>query len=275
MTARDTALRIVQWAAGDMDDVLPRGDLAEATRLADPGRELLQWVGRLAAITAARLRLASPLSGDQRPPGLGAVMLAAAIGTYTEQQARLLMRAVSAPVRGADLLAYHGLVAAAVGGLPRLRGELLDLSPLTGVLDSPGPRSTARCEDMLDRLRTDPAARSMVVLRFAQPPDTPRQAQWRGECLAYLRHEDPGFVLDVYETALVHHRREHEIRARTAWRHVLAQGADDTVGPTATWWRALAELEAAEPGRIAARPQLAGRRIGTNLYRYVLAQEPA
>ena len=62
MTAEDTALRTVRWAASDMSDALPRGDLAEATRLADPGPELLLWVGRLAAVTAARLRLASPLS---------------------------------------------------------------------------------------------------------------------------------------------------------------------------------------------------------------------
>ena len=115
----------------------------------------------------------------------------------------------------------------------------------------------------------------MVVLRFAAPPDTPEQTRWRGECLAYLRHEDPGLVLDVYEMALVHHRREHEIRARAAWQQVLASGLDDAVLPTALWWRALAELEAAEPWRVRERPQLAGRRVGTNLFRHVLALESA
>lgn len=276
MTAEDTALRIVRWAATDMTGDLPRGDLAETVRLSDPGPELLLWVGKLAAVTAARLRLRPPPLGDQRSPGLGAVLLAAAIGAFADvDQAALLLRAVRVPVRAADLLAHHGLVAAAIADLPALRGRLLDLSPLTGVLDSPGPRTVAGCESLLDRLRQDPDARAMVMLRFAAPPDTPEQARWRGECLTYLRHEDPGLVIDVYEMALVHHRQEHEIRARAAWQRVLGSGPDEAILPTALWWRALAELEAAEPQLVRKRPQLAGRRIGTNLFRHVQALESA
>jgi len=260
-----------------MTGPLPRGDLGDATRLAHPGPELLLWVGRLAAVTAARLRLTAPLLGDGRPPGRSAILVAAAVGAQPDRErAALLLRAVQAPARAADLLAHHGLAAAASRLLPGLRDRLLDLSPLTGVLDRPGPRSIAACEDLLDRLREGgTASRVMVMLRFAAPPDTPEQASWRGECLAYLRHDDPGFVLDVYETALLHHRREHEIRARLAWQQVLGPGPAGEARPTAMWWRALAELEAAQPDQVRERPLLLGRRVGTNLFRHLQALESA
>ena len=108
-------------------------------------------------------------------------VLATAIGAYRHgERAALLLRAVPSPVRAADLLAYHGLVAPAVTLLPQLGDRLRDLSPLTGVLDRPGPRTVAGCESLLDRLRADRAARTMIMLRFAAPPDTPEQARWGG-----------------------------------------------------------------------------------------------
>jgi hypothetical protein len=250
---------------------MPAGDLSDSARLAAPGPGSLLCAGQLAAVTAARLRLAGPLFGDTRPPGLGAIILAAAIGGHTrDEQAALLLRAVPAPVSAADLLAHHGLVTPAVRLLPGLRDRLLDASPLTGVLDRPGPRSRASCQDLLDRLRT--SARAMVVTRFAAPPDGAEQAMWRGECLSHIRHEDPEFVLDVYETALTLHGAEHEIRARAAWRHVIA-GTPGPASATALWWRALAELEAAAPRRIKGRAGLMGRQVGTNLFRRVRQME--
>jgi hypothetical protein len=281
MTAEDTALQTMRWAAAEMRGPLPEGDLAAAVRLASPGRDTLRLAGRLAAVTAARLRLPAPLFGDRRPPGLGAVLIAAAIGGHAHaDRSPLLLRAAPAPARAADLLAVHGLVAPAAALLPRLRDQLTDASPLTGVLDSPGPRTEATCEDLLDRLRADRAARSMVMLRFAAPPQTPQQARWRGGALAVIRHEDPRFVLDVYELAMLHHGLEHEIRARVAWRHVLAGDDLALAEPTAHWWRALAELEDAFPRQVRERPQLGGRHVaarqtGTNLYRRVRQLEAA
>jgi FtsH ternary system domain X1 len=283
MTAEDTALLVTRWAMSEMRGPLPEGDLTAAARLAGPGRDLLRSVGQLAAVTAARLRLAGPLLDDSRPAGLAAALVAAAIGGHGHghgDRAALLMRATPLPSRAADLLAVHGLVAPAVARLPQIRDRLVDLSPLTGVLDRPGPKTSATCEGLLDRLRADPAAKAMVTLRFATPPDTPEQACWRGECLATLRHEDPGFVLDVFELAMLHFDREHEIRARAAWRLVLA-GEDVTLAaPTASWWRALAEMEDATPRLVRERPHLAGqratvRRAGTNLFRRVRELEAA
>jgi FtsH ternary system domain X1 len=280
MTAEDTALRIARWAASDMTAALPEGDLMDASRLADPSPELLWAIGRLASITAARLRLTGPLLGDERPPGLSGAVLAAAIGGHADgERAAMVLRAVPSPTRAADLLVHYELASAAIRLIPGYADQVRDLSPLTGVLDRPGPRTIARCEDLLERLRSDPAARSMVVLRFAMPPDTPEQATWRAECLSYIRHEDPGFVLDTYETAFVHYGLEHEIRARVAWRQLLVEGsrAAARYTPTALWWRALAELEVASPRRVRALRGLAGqrRRIGTNLYRRVQQLEAA
>ncbi|TCO52883.1 hypothetical protein [Actinocrispum wychmicini] len=275
MTAADTARHILSWAASDMTDAMPEGDLADGEDLAAPDAESLRLVGRLASVTAARLRLEPPVLGDKRPPSAGAAVVAAAVGAFRHERARALLGVLRPPTRVADLLAFHGVVAPAVKLLPHLGDQLRDLSPLTGVLDRPGPRTTASCESLLDRLRTDPTARAMIVLRFAMPSDSPEQSQWRGECLAYTRHEDPDFVVDVYETALLHYGREHEIRARIAWRHVLGAGPDDPALPTAAWWRALAELEAAEPDLIRGRTALERRRVGTNLFRRVQSREAA
>jgi hypothetical protein len=279
MTAEDTALRTALWAASDVIGPMPEGDLAAAAGLASPTAGLLRAIGRLAAITAARLRLLGPLLGDQRPPSLSAGVLAAAIGGHADgDRAGLLLQAVPAPTRAADLLAHHGLVAKAAGLLPGQADLLRDLSPLTGLLDRPGPRTTTRCEDLLDQLRSDPAARRAVILQFATP-GTDAQAAWRGECLSQLRHADRAFVLDVYEAAFVYYGREHEIRARAAWLQVLSPGPPEPsrYRTTATWWRALAEIEASALNAITARSALTGprRRIGTNLYRRVLQLEAA
>jgi hypothetical protein len=273
MTAESTALRIVRWAAGDMSQMLPEGDLAEAVGLAEPDPATLLWIGRLAAITAARLRLDPPPLGDAGPPGRLALVLAAAIGARNSgDRAGTLLQAVRRPQRPADLLAHHGLVAPAAARLPALADRLRDLSPLTGVLTRPGPATASACESLLERLRADPSARAMLIRVFATPPESAPETLWRGESLTFLRHEDPGFVLDVYRAALRHHRREHEIRARAAWRHVLAGEGWRDAAPTAYWWRALAELEAAMPARVRG---LEGRRAGTNLYRRMQREEQA
>ncbi len=275
MTAADTALRVTRWAATDVRAPLPEGGLGDARALGAPGADLLAELGRLACVTAARLRLAPSPLGDERPPGVGAALLAAALGgSRHAEKARLLLRAVPRPRTARDLLAYHGLAGPAAGLLPGYADRLRDLSPLTGLLDRPGPRTVTDCEDLLDRLRGEPYGRALLVRRFAAPPAEPEQALWRGECLAYIRHEDPDFVLDVYETAFLYHRTEHEIRARAAWVHLDA-GSPRTAVPTATWWRALAELEAADSARVRRRTQLADRRFGTNLFRRVRDLETA
>lgn len=272
MTAEDTARQVVRWAAGDVTRPLPEGDLTGATGLAEPDAETCHAVGRLVAVTAARLRLDHPPLGDDRPPGLSALLLAAAAGAHRAgDKVALLLRAVRRPSRMADHLAHHGIVAPVAARLPALRDQLYALSPLTGVLDAPGPGGTAPCESLLDRLRDDRSARHLLITRFALPPESARQARWRGACLSHLRHEDRDLVIEVYRTALGQHRPRHEAGARRAWRQVL-DGDHRAAAPVATWWRALAEIEDAEPDLVRG---LTGRRTGTNLFRRVQRMEAA
>ena len=282
MTAEDTALRVIRWAATRMTEAIPSGDLAVAVRLAEPDPELLHAAGRLAAITAARLRLTWPVLADTRPPGPGAALLAAAIGGHARrEQVELLLTAVPAAVTTADLLARHGLAEPAISLLPALSDQIRDLSPLTGVLDRPGPRTESACEDLLDTLREDPSSRQMLIPRFAAPADSPEQARWRGACLSQLRHADREFVLDVYETALTYYASEHERLTTRAWQDVVLAGPNPrsrAISPrtraTAYWWRALAELTAADPGRVRESRVLPKGRAGTSLYWHVLRREP-
>lgn len=229
-------------------------------------------VARLAAVTVARLRLSVPPLGDGRPAGLGAVLVAAVVGARGGPLAPDLARVIPMPRSAYDLLAYHAVAATALPYAPHLAGVLRDRSPLTGVLDRPGAVGVSDCEALIDRLRVDPPARSLLTLRFAQPVTSPEQYAWRGENLAWLRHEDVELVLDVYETALVHHRAEHERRTRGAWHAVLAGNAE-VARPVAGWWRALAELESAEPRRLKARPGLIDYHSWTNLFRRVRTLE--
>jgi hypothetical protein len=254
---------------------MPEGDLGNAAGLAAPSPDLRRWIARLVAVTGARLRLRPPPLGAGSPSALGPALLAAAIGANRlGERAALLLRAVPPPRQPADLLAHHGIVAPALTRVPKLGDQLRDLSPLTGVLDRPGPRTYVACESLFEDLMENPEARPMLVARFAEPAQHPEQAGWRGECLTDARYRDAEFVLDVYQNALLHHGREHEIGARAAWQYVLADQLPDTVRATATWWRALAELEAAEPRRVRER-NLDRRRVGTNLFRRVQLLEAA
>lgn len=274
MTAESTAESFVRWAVGDLGGPMPDGDLAQAVRLAHPGPDLRRWLWRLVVVTGARLRLQPPPLGATAPPGAGSAVLAAAVGAYRlGDRSALLIRAAGAPSSPADWLAHHGIVAPVLDRIPQLGDRLRDLSPLTGVLDRPGPRTRGACETLFEDLLAGGDTRAMLVARFATPSDHPDQDRWRGDCLIDARYHDPEFVLDVYETALLHHGREHEIRARAAWQRVLASDLPAEVRATASWWRALAEMEAADPGRVRRRKHLDKRRVGTNLFRRVQERE--
>lgn len=263
------------WAltrAPDSAGPPPEGDLGTARGLLDPGDEVKASIARLAGATTARLRLSGPPLGDRRPPGLGVVLLAAAVGARGERRSFELAHAVPKPRTAYDLLTYHAVAGAAVPYAPGLADVLRDSSPLTGCLDRPGPAGAQDCDDLVDRLRQDRQARRLLTLGFARPVTEPEQYGWRGDTLAWLRHEDVDLVLDVYESALVHFRAEHERMARAAWRSAM-EGDVAAAAPVATWWRALAELEAAAPALLRGRHELIDYHQWTNLFRRVRTLE--
>ncbi|MFF3329844.1 hypothetical protein ACFYWX_09820 [Streptomyces sp. NPDC002888] len=241
-------------------------------------------VERLAAVTAARLRLSAPPLGDGGPAGLGALLLATAVALRHTPEVAGMALDVSAPDSVADLLARHGLVRRVRScGDPaltpdgRLSDELLRHSPLTGLMGAPAtaPGAETAAEQVLDRLLGHPEGRTSATTALAPPPADARTARWRARLLERRRYTtgERRWVQDVYETALLHHGPE--LRRRTA--HAVAVLA--SVGPVppgpderdteegraldeaeafAEWWRPLAVLTHRHGEELRSRPLLKG-----------------
>ena len=156
---------------------------------------------RLAVVSAARLRLAAPPLADPGPVTPGAVVMAAVIGARTQPAAAMLMRAVPPGRSAYELAARHAMVTAMIRRyrqppdntadpgttlLPALR----DASPLTGLLDVPGPAGPARCDQVLEQMLGHADGRNLVTLALAAPPVTDEQSSWRGELLNGMLSED-------------------------------------------------------------------------------------
>lgn len=174
LSAEATARLVLGWA-GNPDTTPPTGQLRGTPALARPSRSTRLLLRSLAGSTAARLGAGAPPFGDPERIGLGALLLAAAIGGRAQPlEAVLLAEALPAARLGADesagwadALARHAVVgpfvehpAAAVpppgsatdpsaGAVPEpaphtdpapaepLRETLLRAAPLTAVLHRP------------------------------------------------------------------------------------------------------------------------------------------
>jgi len=273
------------WAAGEEvspGDRLPAGDLAAADELAAPPASIRAAIGRLAAVTAARLRLTAPPLGDSRPPGLAACVLAAAAGARADLAAAMgaLMAAPGGPMTAYDLAARHAVAhhALRAGELDQDLADLLrDVSPLTAVLDHPSPNGEYEAEDLLlSRLLAHRDGYDLAVRTFAAPAISPEQAAWRGGVLARCRHRDLPFVLDVYETGMELFGGEHLRRRRRA-QALLSQPPDILAArPLVQWWRALSEIERARPGEIRKRKLITSAYVdGVRTYRIFANSEAA
>ncbi|WP_326719933.1 hypothetical protein OHT59_10855 [Streptomyces sp. NBC_00243] len=182
MNAETTALRVLTWTTKPKGQP-PQGPLWEVTRLRDPGERVRTMLAEIARTTAARLGAGHPPLGEQdRRVGLGALLLAAALGGRGQEvparrlaeatEQRFPSRRAPREARWYDVFARHGVVAPAVLALQSPNGErrakkpplpagdvqlvgapweetepfaetLLRLSPLTAVLHRP-PRGRLR-----------------------------------------------------------------------------------------------------------------------------------
>jgi hypothetical protein len=123
-------------------------DLSEPLGLAEPDESLRSGLQELAAIAVTQLRLGPAALGEDWTLGTDALLVAAAIGAATtpEHGVALLDTLPLATTLG-DWIARHALIGPALAYLPApLAGQLLALSPLTGLLQHP-PRDKprARC----------------------------------------------------------------------------------------------------------------------------------
>lgn len=287
-TVSSTVLRLLRWAAsepGAQNGPLPRLTDPERRAAAGPEADAARLLACLAAVTAARLRLADPPLGDSRPTGLGCLPLAVAV-TVHQVPAGLAtaLDLLAAPESERDLLARHGLVArvlAAPDGprSPWLRAELTRHSPLTALLDEPPDDAPEPYTDLLNRLRRHPDGRQLATSALAEPPRSPAVARHRGRLLNRYRYlpGDRQWLYDVYETALLTHGRSwlHRTSEATATLRGTrpgggAQDAEDRLAwaeALAVWWRPLAVLVHRHPDELRKRGGLRGHEPGIELCR--------
>lgn len=274
MSAVETALRVIAWTERP-EARPPQGDAACAGDLAHPGAALADALARLALSTSAKLRLGAPPLDDPRPLGCGAGVLAAALGCLEHPRlARVLLQAVPDGSSGAEWAARHGLVSAAWSHLPgALRDDFAAVSPLTALLFAPPAGRQAEALLVAQRLVEHPAARVALQAHLARPDLLAASRVWHTDLLERWRLVDDrarAFVLDVYETAFIHHRVRWVERVRAARDRLVDPLArertvyEDALS-LAAWWGPLARLERDDPNA------LRGRRFLTYEYREAVA----
>jgi hypothetical protein len=160
---------------------------------------------------------------------------------------------------------------ASPGALPHaLPDALVDAlrtaSPLTALLDHPAPGDRDRCVQLAaDVLLAHPRGRRLLAHGLAAPPGPGARAavilMWRTHVLDRLRtgtDTQRAFVLDVYETALAHHRVS--LLAEVERAHAALAGTDgqdfERALALAGWWRPLWHIRRAWPESLRERPQL-------------------
>jgi hypothetical protein len=139
-------------------------------------------------------------------------------------------------------------------------------SPLTALLDHPAPGDRDRCVQLAaDVLLAHPRGRRLLAHGLAELPGPGPRAtvvlMWRTHVLDRLRtgtETQRAFVLDVYETALAHHRASLLAEVERAHAALAGAGTHDFERALALagWWRPLWHIRRAWPESLRERPQL-------------------
>jgi len=276
--AAGTALRVLAWAVDPVGPP-PTGPLRHLAALARPSAALRDLVGRLAWCTAAQLGAGNPPLGDRSPVGLGAVLLAAAVGARAEPElAENLTRSVPPPTGWSDALVRHGVVGAALDDeglrlLEALADALIEASPLSAVVRRPGLRrlkagTTQAAVDSAVWLIEQPRGARLLSSSLAVPSHDQAVLAWRAELLDRLRHDHLDVVLDTYLTARVRHGQAWDERIRWAERELSSLGLpSDLAIATARYWAPLAAVDRNAPGHITTRRYLTGHGRAIDLVR--------
>jgi hypothetical protein len=282
--------------AGDAGDAAGAGPLPVAAAidgraieaLARPDEPLRALASRLAAAQVARLGLRAPPLDDDTEPGPYGIWLAAACAARNEPALASELARLCPPPRGAwDLALRHAVVApvleraagdataqrpdamprAVPKGFPKaLIDALRTASPLTSLLDHPAPGEHDHCVKLAtDVLLAHAHGRRLLAHALAAPAPGdargPVIARWRARLLDRLRvgtDAQRGFVLDVYEIALAHHRAATlaEIERGHAALAEPGSPAFERALATAEWWRPLWHLRRAWPESLRERVHL-------------------
>lgn len=234
MSALDSAMRVMEWAAVPRTVPPPRGDLRAPEQLAKPSKAARQTLAELVAVSTARLRLSSPPFDDDKPLPLGGLVLAATLAVHDQPQlAQWLHSAVPSASSPLDWVVRHSLLAPA---LPFLSKEFAEgcrlLSPMTALWDRPLSEQESQTVALAQRCLKHRAERLALTLEWACPSNDLLVRQWRHRCLEIFRvgsETEQRFVLDVYEAMMIHHESKalEQIEAATAVFHSPEAASDE------------------------------------------------
>jgi len=295
LTAEATAARVLGWAMAPCRPVggvgpgsrraeapslpAPSGQLREAAALAHPGADTLDALRALTRCTTARLGAGAPPFGDTTAIGLGALLLAAAIGGRAQSAPAALLAETIPPPRlvvtggpggWADAVARHSVVAPFLDNAPlQTKAEpsapnvtqapaeplvetLLAASPLSAVLHrpaagrlAPGGATRTEVEAALGLLSRPRGPAVLASALSAWSPD-PLVLGWRTELLTVLARPDshPEFVADTYLTARLRHGPRWDAALHSARRALSSRRALPDPGSitSARYWLPLANL---------------------------------
>ncbi len=278
LTAVATARRVLAWA-GDRHrtaGTLPSGQLRRSLGLATPDAATEDVLCELTRATGARLGAGAPPFGDEDPIGLGALLLAAAIGGRAQLAEATLLALALPPARldtnrpgcWADGLARHAVVGPYTEQPPAaptppatptddadppepLAEVLLRASPLTAVLHRPEAAqlapdgatdaSVAAALALLSRRR----GRGVLVAALSGWSPDPLVLAWRTQLLGVLGTSGHAEVVaDTYLAARTRHGRTWDTALGSA-RAALQQfkAAPDEISlATVRYWLPLAHL---------------------------------
>ncbi|GGK97282.1 hypothetical protein Sme01_35780 [Sphaerisporangium melleum] len=245
MGAVETAQRVLDWVARPAGS-LPNGTLWQASALAAPPSAALDRLREITRRSVALHGAGDPPFGDRSPVGVGAVLLAAAIGGRDQRdQAVLIATSLGGRTGPADALARHAVVAPALAPLGegqgdgRLTERLLRASPLTALLHHPsGDPDSAEGRDAertAELLLERPRGREVLVAGLASCSPDAAVLAWRAYLLnQWLRHGRLDLVRDVYTMARLRHARRWDEQIGRALRWYGAPSAQ--MRATADYW---------------------------------------
>lgn len=230
----------------------PPGDFESLQEFDTLPEQIRDQLAGLLAIEVAGLRLGT--LAKEEPASPDAILIAIAIGVMAAPEMALQLLAFLPPRDSlAECLARHALVRPALEYIPEpLLDAFRQVSPFTALLDCPAAGGQDRILALLSSLLALPEVRQAVVMAFARPTLSAAVRNWRTEVLHRFRTGSSGqlqFVLDIYESQLVHHRQEIIDQTGKARETILNPLRDkdnarlEEALAVARWWGPLRDLE--------------------------------
>ncbi len=251
-------LQVLEWAQ-DPSGPPPGGPLDDIDLTLESLPACNSALAKLVTRFAARHQLDAPPFSETELDSSGPLMLARILGiAWDPRAARIVLSWANLPDAATPLeaLARHVLVEPTLPYLPEvLADDLRVASPLTALVDRPASRGVHAVMSLALELLARADARCFLVRTLAQPSSDRAVRSWRAYLMEGLRGHSPESaraVLDIYETAMVHHREEALNQVREAFVVLSDQHAlDDRTRLESTlalgdWWGPLAALARAD-----------------------------